>query len=169
MSKEKRYSISLEYIKKYVPKGGKILDLGTANELSERVRQEGYTIENTKGEDLDLDFSAVESDKYDAVTAFEIFEHMLAPFNILRKIKAKKLIATVPLRLWFKPAFWNEANEWDRHYHEFEDKQFLWLLEKSGWKVVQTEKWISPIKRIGIRPLLRYFYPRYIIVYCERS
>jgi hypothetical protein len=24
---------------------------------------------------------------------------------------------------------------WDRHYHEFEDWQFDWLLEKSNWKI----------------------------------
>lgn len=168
MSKEKRYNITLDYIKEFIPNGSEILDLGTPNELSEFVAKQGYKVENTKGEDLDNDFSSVETDKYDAVTAFEIFEHLLAPYNILKKIKAKKLIATVPMRLWFKSAYWSEANEWDRHFHEFEEKQFIWLLEKSGWKVVKKTTWVSPTGQIGIRPLLRYFFPRYLIVYCER-
>ncbi|MBN1599354.1 MAG: hypothetical protein JW894_13760 [Bacteroidales bacterium] len=169
MSKEKRYNISLRYIRKYVPKEEKILDLGTPNELSALIAKNGYTIENTGGEDLDDDFSAVQTNKYNAVTAFEIFEHLLAPYNILKAIKAKKLVATVPLRLWFKSAFWNDDTEWDRHFHEFEVKQFLWLLKKTGWNVIESETWVSPTGQIGIRPLLRYFFPRYLIVYCERN
>ncbi len=169
MSKIKRYNKSLAYIEKYVSKGAKILDLGTSNELAKRIAEKGYRVENTKGEDLDQDITSVEDQSYEVVTAFEIFEHMLAPYNILKAIKAKKLIATVPLRLWFKSAFWSKTNEWDRHYHEFEEKQFVWLLEKTGWTVVESEKWASPIPQIGIRPILRYFYPRYLIVYCERK
>jgi hypothetical protein len=57
---------------------------------------------------------------------------------------------------------------WDRHYHEFEDWQFDWLLEKTGWKIMARGKWTNPTKKIGIRPLLRWFTPRYYIVYAER-
>jgi len=167
-NKQKRYKITLDYIQEFIPSRGKILDLGTPNELSEFIASYGYSVENTHGEDLDLEFAAVETDQYDAVTAFEIFEHMLAPYNILRKIKAKKLIASIPLNLWFAPAYWHPTNEWDRHYHEFEEKQFIWLLEKTGWNVVKKKKWAAPTGQIGFRPLLRFFFPRYLIVYCER-
>ena len=39
----------------------------------------------------------------------------------------------VPLNLWFASAYRNKTDLWDRHYHEFEDWQFDWLLEKAGW------------------------------------
>ena len=30
-----------------------------------------------------------------------------------------------------------------------------WLLEKAGWNIKKTEKWTSPVKRVGFRPILR--------------
>ena len=102
------------------------------------------------------------------VTAFEIFEHLLAPFHVLKEMKAGKLVASIPLRLWFSPAYRSKTDLWDRHFHEFEDWQFDWLLQKSGWEIKARHKWTNPVNRIGIRPLLRQFTPRYYIVYAER-
>ena len=57
---------------------------------------------------------------------------------------------------------------WDRHYHEFEDWQLDWLLEKTGWKIMDRKKWTNPVKKFGLRPLLRKFTNRYYIVYAEK-
>ena len=165
---EKRYQKTLEFLKKVHPQKTQILDLGVKNPFSEIMMQEGYEVENTKGEDLDLDFSSVQQSDADVVTAFEIFEHLIAPFNILREIKANKLVASIPLQLWFSSAYQGKE-KWDRHYHEFEDWQFDWLLEKAGWEIKARDKWTNPIKKIGIRPILRKFTPRYYIVYAERK
>jgi hypothetical protein len=94
---------------------------------------------------------------------------LIAPFNVLRAIEAKHLIATVPLDLWFSKAYRSKTDKWDRHYHEFEDWQFDWLLEKSGWKILKTEKWTNPVKKLGIRPILRSFTPRYYAVHAQRE
>ena len=95
---------------------------------------------------------------------------MLAPFNILKEIKTQKLIASVPLKLWFANAYWNEHDDWDKHYHEFEVKQFDFLLQQTGWKIIDSEKWIPKGKiQFGIRPFLRMVTPRYYIVYCEKK
>ncbi|MCW8980959.1 MAG: methyltransferase, partial [Altibacter sp.] len=51
---------------------------------------------------------------------------------------------------------------------EFEDWQFDWLLEKAGWTIKKREKFTNPVKKIGIRPILRRFTPRYYLVYAER-
>ena len=148
----------------------KILDLGTPNDFSEIMRKAGYEVENTKGENLDLDFKIVSNSNADLITAFEIFEHMLAPFNLLNSIKNKKLIASIPLKLWFADAYWNDEDDWDKHYHEFEPKQFELLLNRSNWNIIKSEKWKSyNPKKIGFRPILRRIYPRYYIVYCEKS
>jgi hypothetical protein len=37
---------------------------------------------------------------------------------------------------------------WDRHYHEFEDWQLDWLLEKTGWKIIDSQKWTNPVKNL---------------------
>ena len=129
----KRYAITARFLKEVLPKDAKILDLGVSNPFSEIMKAEGYSVTNTGGEDLDLDTSAVKNTNAEVVTAFEIFEHLLAPYQVLKDIKATKLVASIPLRLWFAPAYRSKTDMWDRHYHEFEDWQFDWLLEKSGW------------------------------------
>ena len=69
------------------------------------MQQRGYSVINTTGENLDLNYEAVLNKDIELVTAFEIFEHMFAPFHVLKSIKAKKLIASVPLKLWFANAY----------------------------------------------------------------
>ncbi|MEO0525733.1 MAG: methyltransferase [Bacteroidota bacterium] len=165
----KRFQHTLTFLKKHIPQDKSILDLGIENPFSDIMKEHGYTVENTKGEDLDIDFSTISRSDVEVVTAFEIFEHLLAPFNVLREINAEKLVASIPLRLWFSPAYRSKTDPWDRHYHEFEDWQFNWLLEKAGWEIKDCQKWTNPVKKIGIRPLLRSFTPRYYIVYAERK
>ena len=164
----KRYKYTLGFLEKHIPKSQSILDLGIKNPFSDIMIDHGYRVENTKGEDLDLDTSTIEISSADVVTAFEIFEHLLSPFTVLKAIKANQLVASVPLRLWFSSAYRSKTDVWDRHYHEFEDWQFDWLLEKAGWKIVARDKWTNPTKKLGIRPILRWFTPRYYIVYAER-
>ncbi|HSP83167.1 MAG TPA: hypothetical protein VLN72_05510 [Gillisia sp.] len=165
---EKRFNKTLNFLKEVVPPPAKVLDLGVKNPFSEIMQHNNYRVTNTGGEDLDLVTDAVKNPDYDLVTAFEIFEHLLAPFNILRDIQAPKLVATVPLDLWFSKAYQNKNDERDRHYHEFEDWQFDWLLEKAGWNIIKKEKWTNPVNKIGIRPILRRITPRYYAVYAER-
>ncbi|WP_438711375.1 methyltransferase [Aquimarina muelleri] len=164
----KRYQKTLEFLRKNFPAPASVLDLGVRNPFTEFMEKEGYSVHNTSGEDLDINTEAVKTSDADIVTAFEIFEHLIAPFNVIKDIKANKLVASIPLKLWFSPAYRSKTDMWDRHFHEFEDWQFDWLLEKAGWKIMAREKWTHPIKKIGFRPLLRFFTPRYYIIYAER-
>ncbi len=163
-----RYKNTIRFLNQVLPSPATILDLGTKNPLSDLIEKNGYTVFNTKGEDLDENPSIVNMSEVDAVTSFEVFEHLLNPYQVLKTIEAPKLIASVPLNLWFSKAYRSHTDEWDRHYHEFEDWQFDWLLEKTGWKIIKKEKWIGPTQKIGFRPLLRKFTPRFYIVYAER-
>ena len=165
----KRYKHTLEFLRKHIDTNESILDLGVHNPFTKIMQQEGYQVNNTSGEDLDVDFSAVVDTDADVLTAFEIFEHLLAPLHLLSNSKSKKLVASIPLKLWFSPAYRSKTDKWDRHYHEFEDWQFDWLLEKAGWEIQDSMKWTNPVKKIGLRPLLRLFTPRYYIVYATRK
>lgn len=164
----KRYKHTINFLKTHISPSEAILDLGVENPFTEVMQNHGYTVKNTLGEDLDLDTSTIENSDAEVVTAFEIFEHLLSPFTVLKSIRAQKLVASVPLRLWFSSAYRSKTDMLDRHYHEFEDWQFDWLLEKAGWKIIAREKWTNPTKKVGIRPLLRFFTPRYYIVYAEK-
>lgn len=165
----KRYNLTLDFVKQHINKKEEILDLGVENPLSDLLKSSGFKVSNTKGEDLDLNYSSVQNSTAEVVTAFEIFEHLVSPYVVLKEIKAKKLIASVPLKLWFSSAYRSKTDMRDRHFHEFEDWQFDWLLDKAGWRIVSRKKWTNPTKKIGIRPILRYFTPRYYIIYAERK
>ena len=164
----KRFKLTSEFLIKHISTDSNILDLGVENPFTKIMKEHGYNVENTHGEDLDINITTIENSDSEVVTAFEIFEHLLSPFTVLKSIKADKLIASIPLKLWFSSAYRSKTDKWDRHYHEFEDWQFDWLLEKAGWKIIDTKKWTNPTKKIGIRPILRWFTPRYYIVYAER-
>jgi len=165
---DKRFNHTLAFLKKHLSGSEKILDLGVENPFSKIMKEQGFSVTNTTGEDLDNDQSALKNTAIDAVTAFEIFEHLLNPYTILSEIKADKLFISIPMRLWFSPAYRSKSDPWDRHYHEFEDWQLDWLLEKTGWKIIDREKWTNPVKKFGIRPLLRRFTNRYYIIYAEK-
>ncbi len=165
----KRFAITAAFLDEVLPQGSKILDLGVPNPFSEIMQEKGYVVTNTTGEDLDENTSAVTNTEVNAVTAFEIFEHLLAPLQVLKDIKADKLVASIPLKLWFSPAYRSKTDKWDRHYHEFEDWQFDWLLEKAGWEIKRRKQFTHPVKKVGIRPLLRLFTPRYYLIYAERK
>lgn len=166
---KKRYQRTLAILKKMAPQGQKILDLGIRNPFSEVMEAEGYQVVNTLGEDLDLYPEQLQSFSVEMVTALEILEHLVNPFGVLQQLPAKKLLVTVPLRLWFAPAYRNQKDPRDCHYHEFEDWQLDMLLEKAGWQIKYREKWTHPTQKLGFRPLLRYFVPRYYAVYAEKK
>lgn len=164
----KRFKHTIEFLEKHVSASKTILDLGIANPFTTIMQEHGYEVQNTKGEDLDLDTSTIQNSEAEVITAFEIFEHLLSPFTVLQSIKTDKLVASVPLKLWFSSAYRSKTDMLDRHYHEFEDWQFDWLLEKAGWKIIDRQKWTNPTKKIGLRPILRWFTPRYYVIYAER-
>ncbi len=163
-----RYIETFSFLDKTLKPPAKILDIGNRNELSDVLNEKGFEVLNTVG-DLDVDPQTELSNDVDVVTAFEIFEHMVAPYNLLKDLKAPRLFASVPMRLWFKSAYRNKKDHWDSHYHEFEDWQFDWLLDKAGWEIVRSKKWTSPTSEIGIRPLLRRYTNRYYMVEAVRK
>lgn len=169
MTHKNRYEKTLEFISKSLQPGSTVFDLGTPNTFSEILKSKGFTVHNTSGEDLDEQFEVVKDYKADAVTALEILEHLLNPLSVLKALNADKLFATVPLRLWFAKAYRNKNNNWDQHFHEFEDWQFDWLLDKAGWEIVRSEKWTFPVLKLGIRPILRSITPRYYAVEAIRK
>ena len=160
---KRRYYITLDFLRSSGGKPKKILDLGTPNNLSDFLNSKGFEVSNTQGEDLDENPQVAAGEEYDAVTAFEIFEHLLNPYAVLKNIKSKRIFISIPLRLWFAKAY-RGPHSWDWHYHEFEDWQLDWLLEKTGWKVIRRKKWKSPGYRPGFRPLLRWLYNRYYLI-----
>jgi hypothetical protein len=164
----KRFKITLEFLEKHIPKTNNILDLGVENPFSQIMKEAGYKVQNTTGLDLDDDVSEIANFNGEVVTAFEIFEHLVSPYTSLEAIPCDKCVISVPLKLWFSSAYRNKNDIRDQHYHEFEPWQLDYVLEKAGWKVVDSVKFTNPVNKLGIRPLLRKFTNRYYLVYCER-
>jgi len=124
---ERRFEHTLKFLDQIAPPPSRILDLGTPNELGKRMQVHGYEVTNTEG---DLEFPEPLGKNVDLVTAFEILEHLVSPANVLRAIQAPRLVATVPLRLWFSTAYCNPDDPWDRHYHE--------VLSRIVWVEIQS-------------------------------
>jgi len=70
----KRFKHTLEFLEKHISNSESILDLGVENPFSKIMKDHDYKVENTKGEDLDLDTSTIEASDADVVTAFEILK-----------------------------------------------------------------------------------------------
>lgn len=166
---EERYARTIAFVEKHLEPGSTILDLGINNPLSEKLRSIGYEVHNTSSSDLDMNYDEVLTTSHQTLTAFEILEHMVSPFPLLRAATANQLFASVPLRLWFSTAYRGQMDPFDQHYHEFEQWQFDWLLEKAGWHIIDKISWAhSPGLPMGLRPILRKFTPRYYLVYAKR-
>jgi len=166
----RRYRKTMQFLKKNTNPGDVILDLGVDNPFAELMRKEGYHVHNTKGEDLDDEYFHLNNIHANVVTSFQIFEHMFAPYNVLKSLNHKKIIITVPLKVWFSKSHWNNEDLRDRHFHEFEIRQFKALLEKTGWQIVDDEVWRIPdAVRLRFRPFLRFLWPTYYAVCCVRK
>lgn len=165
----KRFRLTLAFLQKHISTSEMIFDLGVDNPFSKIMKENDYSVINTKGEDLDTNQTALREEDYTVFTAFEIFEHLLNPFTVLQNVKCDKILISIPMRLWFSSAYRSKTDKWDRHYHEFEDWQLNWLLEKTGFSIVDSIQFTHPTKKIGFRPLLRLFVPRYYLVYATRN
>ncbi len=165
----KRFKLTLEFLQKHISTSETIFDLGVPNPFSKIMEANGYMVKNTKGEDLDNNQTALKTEKYTVFTAFEIFEHLLNPYTVLKNVCCDKVLISIPMRLWFSSAYRSKTDKWDRHYHEFEPWQLDWLLEKTGFKIVDFIKFTHPVKKFGFRPLLRFFTSRYYLVYAVRQ
>ena len=86
----KRFNHTLAFLKKHSTPSNSILDLGVENPFSKIMKSEGYSVTNTTGEDLDENQTVFQNQPQDIVTAFEIFEHLLNPYTILKEIKSEK-------------------------------------------------------------------------------
>ena len=166
---QKRYNETLALLKQFATPTDKILDLGVKNPFTEVLIENGFDVKNTNGDDLDYYYKDLQNYDANFVTALEILEHLVNPMEVLRNLPGDKLLASIPMRLWFSPAYRNQNDPRDVHYHEFDDWQFDMLMEKAGWKVIHRHKWTHPTNKLGIRPLLRSITPRYYAVYAERK
>ena len=86
----KRFNLTLSFLKKHIKTSETIFDLGVPNPFSKIMEDNGYTVINTKGEDLDNDQTALQNETYNVFTGFEIFEHLLNPYTILESVKCDK-------------------------------------------------------------------------------
>jgi hypothetical protein len=166
---KRRFRLTINFLMRFVSTNESILDLGTINGLGEYMKSLGFKVLNTEGEDLDFEQGFLKKYPVDVVTSFEVFEHLLNPFDVLRNLPCNKLVASIPLRLWFASAFWNKTNPLGKHYHEFEIKQFNYLLDKAGWLIIASETHTSPSFKLGLRTILRWITPRYYFIYAVRK
>ena len=52
---QKRYNKTLAFMEQYLEQGSSLLDLGIENPFTPQLKAAGYQVENTQGENLELD------------------------------------------------------------------------------------------------------------------
>ena len=92
-------------LKEVCPAPSVVFDLGVRNPFSEIMKQNNYKVYNTGGEDFDDNYKLKIPDDVDLVTGFEILEHLVSPYPLLKNIKANRILLTVPIKLWFAKAY----------------------------------------------------------------
>jgi hypothetical protein len=168
-----RYHVNDQWVGSFISRKQKILDLGYSNErnaYADIMRSQGYSVENTNF-DLDIDTHRLGDIEYDCVTAFEVFEHLVNPYGVLKELDAgKKLVCSVPLRFCLAKPYWNKNDKLRRHYHEFLQREFEMLLEKAGYEIecMQQE---CIVKNFGIRQILTWIFnvKRYLFVVAKKK
>ena len=169
---KKRFRKTLRLLDEKYPSGMGddllLYDLGCRTEMSRLMAKKYFVLNNITDIDFDVDQDEITelSDDTQVTTSFEVFEHLLNPYAVLKAIKSEELLCSVPLRVWFSRAYWR-SDKRDRHFHEFERRQFLWLLDATGWDVLDSGVWYIG-QGIGIRPFLRLFFPSYFWVHAKR-
>ena len=151
----------------------KAFDLGDDSPMRKYLQENGFHLSNLPGgKDLNkVNFSSNwqwENFSTSTFTAFEVLERIFSPYHLLISAQPEKIICTVPLKIPFVPIHWS-SDKRDRHYHEFEEKQFIWMLEEAGYQVVKKERWYYTGLPVGIRTILRYLFPSWLAVIAIRK
>jgi hypothetical protein len=66
--------------------------------------------------------------------------------HYLTEIKSDKIFISIPLRCGSPLPI--EVNRHNGTGIKFEDWQLDWLLEKTGWKIIDRSKWTNPLKNL---------------------
>lgn len=138
-----------------LPQPSAVLDLGAGDSyVRSRIRDKYWVIDL----DCDLNRCYVGKPKVDAITSFEVFEHLYNLYPLLVDLKhiGVPMYCTVPYRFPLTKQYWSE-DKYDRHYNEFEKNQFFWILKEAGWKIDRYEDIYLPFNLYGLRPFLRSF------------
>ena len=90
-----RYDKTIKMLKTILKPGNTIFDLGVRNPFSEIMEKEGYKVINTKGQDLDDKFDILIPKEVDLVTGFEILEHLVSPYPLLKNINCNRILSNI--------------------------------------------------------------------------
>ena len=86
-----RHRKTLKLVKLIIPKGSKIFDLGASNRMANYMRSESFDVRsNTPEKNFDIDQSEISnlSAVSQYTTSFEVFEHLLNTYAVLKAIKS---------------------------------------------------------------------------------
>jgi len=165
---EKRWKLTLQWLKNFSFEGSSALDLGDRTKLTESLESLlGFSIENTH---FDLDYKFSLDRKFDYVFCFEVIEHPMNPLVCLES--ACQLLANNGRLFISTPIDRPRFLRGPRHFHEFAEDELMALIDKANF-VVEAKTRINPVPWYwcfkGIRPLLRYIHFNRTILLCLKK
>lgn len=155
---------TIEFINRNGGIYGDVLDIGENNLLTIALQHEyNIHIDNTEG-DLDIELKCHKK-QYDFIIYSHVIEHQFNPLFTLLEIKkvmkaeAKLLIATPIHPNWITPS--------DCHFHEMDLYRFTKLVNRAGFKIIDSIHYWRDVQFTGIRPLLGSFFYKTAIFWLE--
>jgi len=143
-----------------IPEGVTVLDIAAPNMLSrEMADKKSISVINTVS-DLDYEITPDSTllNKFDYVTCFEVIEHLLNPrlfFDNLHNVTTDNAVVYLSYPSRYK-WLWNDQE----HFHEYDKQRFKYLLDKTGWAIVESKSIYVRRNPFGIRPIIRNFLPQ---------
>ena len=109
-----RYNKTLKMLNKVCPSPSVIFDLGVRNPFSDIMEKNHYKVYNTSGQDFDTNPKVDIPGDVDLVTGFEIIEHLVSPYTLLKNINAR-----IPIKVHSIPlAFLVQGCKWKSLYRK---------------------------------------------------
>lgn len=143
----------LKHYREFCELSGKVLDIGPPSFVSKSLGITNHT--------LDSDFNQAvlpNTIHCDAITVFEVLEHVMNPALFLKNIKAWSCGARIYLSTPLCPPL--SRYVWEGHFTEYRLEALLTLFDYVGLRVIRYEVFRSlPISHAftGIRPAFGWF------------
>lgn len=131
---QKINEIRWELVHRYLPKEGRVLDWGCGNGSFVRGKPNGYAV---YGHDVNpfspYKHASAWNEPWDAVTMFDVVEHLVHPEIIVRVMRPEYLFLVTPVIDWCGSV--GELKRWkhfrpDEHQHYFSMKSLLTFLSR---------------------------------------
>ena len=153
----RRYRQTYSRVRWFTSEYKNVLDIAESDFGKKMASELGLSYFYTTG-DLDYTINVVHSLNYDYVFCFEVLEHLINPLTFLGNLRECISFDTLVIVTFPRVPHWLKSN---RHWKEFTKIEFLTLLDKAGYEIVEYDSFRNFLNFrkyfTGARPVVKLF------------